>query len=170
LKPDANLIPTPSQTVGPFFQIELTTAEHRVSCVAGPQARGERVWITFRVLDGDGAPVDDAMLEVWQADSNGKYNHPDDSQPKQLDEIHESIFREVYVAVAGPLQRGFHRRGDRVDDAGAPVSLIADRALIGRQIDEGGKPRSAGRRRSRADRQARPARCRCRPRHSLARR
>jgi protocatechuate 3,4-dioxygenase alpha subunit len=85
LKPDANLIPTPSQTVGPFFQIELTTEEHSVRCVAGPQARGERVWITFRVLDGDGAPVDDAMLEVWQADSNGKYNHPDDSQPKQLD-------------------------------------------------------------------------------------
>jgi protocatechuate 3,4-dioxygenase, alpha subunit len=71
---------TPSQTVGPFFQIELTTDEHCVSCISGPQATGERVWITFRVLDGAGAPVDDAMLEIWQADSRGKYNHPDDPQ------------------------------------------------------------------------------------------
>ena len=81
-----DLIPTPSQTIGPFFGIELTTDEHCVKCVARPQAKGERVWITFRVLDGDGAGVDDAMLEIWQADANGKYNHPDDVQPKVLDE------------------------------------------------------------------------------------
>lgn len=80
-----DFVPTPSQTVGPFFKIELTTEEHCVNCVARPQAKGERVWITFRVLDGDGAPVEDAMLEIWQADSNGKYNHPDDVQPKALD-------------------------------------------------------------------------------------
>jgi protocatechuate 3,4-dioxygenase alpha subunit len=85
LNPDTNLVPTPSQTVGPFFRIELTADEHCTRCVAGPQAKGERVWITFRVLDGDGAPVNDAMLEIWQADSNGKYNHADDSQPKPLD-------------------------------------------------------------------------------------
>jgi protocatechuate 3,4-dioxygenase, alpha subunit len=82
---DTNLVPTPSQTVGPFFRIELTTDEHCVRCVASPQAKGEPVSITFRVLDGDRAPVNDAMLEIWQADSNGKYNHPDDPQPKQLD-------------------------------------------------------------------------------------
>ena len=80
-----DFVPTPSQTVGPFFKIELTTEEHCVKCVAGPQAKGERVWITFRVLDGDGVAVDDAMLEIWQADANGKYNHPDDLQPKTLD-------------------------------------------------------------------------------------
>jgi protocatechuate 3,4-dioxygenase, alpha subunit len=85
LKPDVNLVPTPSQTVGPFFRIELTTDKHCLRCVVGPQAQGERVWITFRVLDGDGAPVNDAMLEIWQADSKGKYNHPDDLQPKQPD-------------------------------------------------------------------------------------
>ncbi len=85
MKPETDLVPTPSQTVGPFFAIELTTVEHCVKCVASPQAQGKRVWITFRVLDGDGVPVDDAMLEIWQADSNGKYNHPDDVQPKKLD-------------------------------------------------------------------------------------
>jgi protocatechuate 3,4-dioxygenase, alpha subunit len=85
LKPDTEPVPTPSQTVGPFFAIELTTDEHCVKCVTGPQTQGKRVWITFRVLDGDGVPVDDAMLEIWQADSNGKYNHPEDVQPKKLD-------------------------------------------------------------------------------------
>ena len=85
MRPDTDLVPTPSQTVGPFFAIELTTENHCTKQVAGLQAKGERVWITFRVLDGDGAPVDDAMLEIWQADTNGKYNHPDDQQPKPLD-------------------------------------------------------------------------------------
>ncbi len=85
MRADNDLVPTPSQTVGPFFKIELTTDDHCVRCIAGPQARGERMWITFRVLDGDGVPLNDAMLEIWQADSNGKYNHPDDPQQKQVD-------------------------------------------------------------------------------------
>lgn len=79
-------IPTPSQTVGPFFHFELTTDGHGVRCIAGPQSKGERAWITFRVLDGDGMPLNDAMLEIWQADANGKYNHPDDTQAKILDQ------------------------------------------------------------------------------------
>jgi protocatechuate 3,4-dioxygenase, alpha subunit len=84
LRADVDLVPTPSQTVGPYFQIELTTDEHCIRCIAGAQAKDERIRITFRVLDGDGAPVNDAMLEVWQADANGKYNHPDDRQPKPV--------------------------------------------------------------------------------------
>ena len=39
---------------------------------------GERIAIEGRVLDGDGAPVPDAVLEVWQANAAGRYNHPDD--------------------------------------------------------------------------------------------
>lgn len=81
-----DLVPAPSQTVGPFFQIELTTDEHCVKSIAGPKTKGERAWITFRVLDGDGVPVDDAMLEIWQADSTGKYNHPEDPRPGTPDE------------------------------------------------------------------------------------
>lgn len=41
--------------------------------------------LACRVLDGDGAPVPDAMIEIWQADTNGKYNHPDDRQDKIVD-------------------------------------------------------------------------------------
>ena len=81
-----DLVPTPSQTVGPFFKIELTTDEHCVPRIAGLNTKGERAGITFRVLDGDGFPVNDAMLEIWQADSTGKYNHPDDRRPGTAEE------------------------------------------------------------------------------------
>ena len=61
-------VPTPSQTVGPYLRIGLT-GKRSVKCLAGPEAKGERVWLKCRVLDGDGAPVNDAMVEIWQADS-----------------------------------------------------------------------------------------------------
>jgi protocatechuate 3,4-dioxygenase, alpha subunit len=67
-----DLTPTPSQTVGPYLHLGLTD-ERSISRVAGDGAKGERVWLTFRVLDGDGAPVPDAMIELWQADSEGNY-------------------------------------------------------------------------------------------------
>ena len=77
-------VPIPSQTVGPYFHLGLTE-KHSAACIASSAANGERVWVTCRVFDGDGAPVDDAMIEVWQADSEGKYNHPDDLREKQSD-------------------------------------------------------------------------------------
>jgi protocatechuate 3,4-dioxygenase, alpha subunit len=71
-------VPTPSQTVGPFFHFSLTTDQHSFPRIAGPKAKGERVWLGCRVLDGEGAPVNDAMVEIWQADAAGTYDHPDD--------------------------------------------------------------------------------------------
>ena len=67
-----DLTPTPSQTVGPYLHLGLTDARS-ISRIAGDGAKGERVWLTFRVLDGDGAPVPDAMIELWHADSEGNY-------------------------------------------------------------------------------------------------
>jgi protocatechuate 3,4-dioxygenase alpha subunit len=46
---------------------------------------GERFTICGRVLDGDGVAVPDALLEVWQANSYGKYSHPEDTQDKPLE-------------------------------------------------------------------------------------
>ena len=82
---DIDLVPTPSQTVGPFFHFCLTTEKNCVDCIAGPQVKGERVRLTIRVVDGNGEGLPDAMIEIWQADSEGKYNHPDDWQPKKVD-------------------------------------------------------------------------------------
>jgi protocatechuate 3,4-dioxygenase alpha subunit len=48
--------------------------------VWGPAARGARDTITGRVLDGDGQPVNDAVLEIWQADADGHFAHPEDER------------------------------------------------------------------------------------------
>ncbi len=71
-------VPTPSQTAGPYLHLGLTN-KHSVAQVAAPDLRGERLRLRCRVLDMDGAPVNDAMIEIWQADQEGRYNHPDDA-------------------------------------------------------------------------------------------
>lgn len=56
-------VPTPSQTVGPFFSIGLSElCRENIEC----GAQGKRVTIRGRILDGDGEPVPDAVLEIWQ--------------------------------------------------------------------------------------------------------
>ena len=80
-----DLVPTPSQTVGPFFHFCLTNEKCCVRSIAGPKVSGERVLLTVRVLDGNGEAVPDAMIEIWQANSVGKYNHPDDGQAKAVE-------------------------------------------------------------------------------------
>ncbi|MBZ5627501.1 MAG: protocatechuate 3,4-dioxygenase subunit alpha [Acidobacteriia bacterium] len=80
-----DLIPTPSQTVGPYFHLGLTGGRS-VARVAGEATKGERIALTFRVLDGDGAPINDAMIEIWQANAAGKYRHPDDPQTAPIED------------------------------------------------------------------------------------
>jgi protocatechuate 3,4-dioxygenase alpha subunit len=79
-----DFVPTPSQTVGPYFRIGLTEKYSKPS-LAAPQAKGERVGLSVRLLDGYGVPVNDALIEIWQADASGKYNHPDDPQAQAGD-------------------------------------------------------------------------------------
>ena len=52
--------------------------------LAGPGVAGERIVIAGRVLDADGQGVPDAVLELWQADAQGRYAHPDDQQEKRM--------------------------------------------------------------------------------------
>jgi protocatechuate 3,4-dioxygenase alpha subunit len=78
------LIATPGQTVGPFFALGLDRPEWSNLSRNNPQ--GTRIVIEGRVLDGDGAPVPDAVLELWQANAAGRYDHTDDAQvEKALD-------------------------------------------------------------------------------------
>jgi protocatechuate 3,4-dioxygenase, alpha subunit len=74
---------TTSQTVGPFFKIGLQQLYR--DNLAGEGVSGQRVTIQGRVLDGDGNPVPDAILEIWQANAHGKYAHPEDAQDKPLE-------------------------------------------------------------------------------------
>ena len=72
-----------AQTVGPYLHIGLTWLN--TERIAGPGAKGERVVIQGRLLDGDGVGVADGLVEIWQANAAGKYAHPDDRQKKALD-------------------------------------------------------------------------------------
>jgi len=74
---------TPAQTVGPFYAIGLTT--RKMNVLVTDSTQGQRVRLEGRVLDGDGKPVPDAMVEIWQANAYGRYNHPEDKQEKPLD-------------------------------------------------------------------------------------
>jgi protocatechuate 3,4-dioxygenase, alpha subunit len=74
-----------SQTVGPFFHDCLLRPDARRATLATPETAGERIRIEGRVLDGDGQPVPDAMLEIWQANHHGRYQHPADTRELPLD-------------------------------------------------------------------------------------
>jgi protocatechuate 3,4-dioxygenase alpha subunit len=74
------LNPTASQTVGPYLHIGLTD-RHSVGSIAGESTMGQRILLHCRVVDSTGQPVPDAMFELWQADAEGHYSHPDDPHP-----------------------------------------------------------------------------------------
>lgn len=74
---------TPSQTVGPFYSMGLTVRP--TNSLARGNVQGERMRIEGQVFDGDGKVVPDALVEIWQANSYGRYNHPEDIQEKPLD-------------------------------------------------------------------------------------
>src|SRR2546430_8130187 len=76
---------TGSQTVGPFFSPALLREDARRNVLTGPETAGERIRIEGRVLDSDGMPVPDAMVEIWQANAHGRYNHPANQGSAPLD-------------------------------------------------------------------------------------
>src|SRR5258708_32986419 len=80
---DVSLYASGNQTVGPYLHIGLTWLVRRE--IAGPRVSGERVALQGRLLDGDGKGVSDGMIEIWQANSHGKYAHPEDKQRKPLE-------------------------------------------------------------------------------------
>jgi protocatechuate 3,4-dioxygenase alpha subunit len=79
---------TPSQTVGPYFAYGLTPEQYGypalTSIASGdlrtPEVAGQAIRIEGIVYDGEGQPVSDAMIEIWQADPQGRYRHPADKR------------------------------------------------------------------------------------------
>jgi protocatechuate 3,4-dioxygenase alpha subunit len=92
---------TPSQTVGPFFYDCLLRADAQSPTLTTPATEGTRIRIAGHVYDGDRVGIPDAMVEIWQANHYGRYNHPADTRDLPLD----------------PAFSGWGRTG--TDDAGA---------------------------------------------------
>ncbi len=76
---------TSSQTVGPFFGPALLRKDAFRNVLTQPETSGERIRIEGRVLDGEGMPVPDAMIEIWQANAHGRYNHSADQGSAHLE-------------------------------------------------------------------------------------
>src|SRR4030081_188114 len=95
---------TPSQTAGPFFKYGLTPNgqydwnDAFTNNLVTPDTSGERIRIEGRVFDGAGQPVPDCMLEIWQADAQGRFGDPKDKR-----------------ALANSALRGFGRCGTPPD-------------------------------------------------------
>ena len=99
----AALLPTPSQTVGPYFALEMPRMErHELIVPSDPDA----VWVRGTVFDGEGTPVDDAVIELWQANRAGRYAHPEDTR--------EEI----------PLENGFEGWGRCSTDEGGNYEFV----------------------------------------------
>jgi protocatechuate 3,4-dioxygenase alpha subunit len=74
---------TASQTVGPFLHIGFDPLT--IENLAPEGVAGERIVIEGRLFDGTGNPVPDGVIEVWQANSHGKYAHPEDKRDLPLE-------------------------------------------------------------------------------------
>ncbi|WP_270935075.1 protocatechuate 3,4-dioxygenase subunit alpha [Falsiroseomonas oryzae] len=85
---------TASQTAGPYVHIGLIPKQagfdifetNLGETLVTPAVQGERIRIEGRIYDGTGTPVRDALVEIWQADSFGRHNHPADRQDGPRDE------------------------------------------------------------------------------------
>ena len=117
---------TPSQTAGPYVHIGLIPqqagfaifAQNVSPVLVGPDTRGERIRIEGRVLDGTGSPCRDVLVELWQANAAGRYNHPADRQDgKALD----------------PAFRGFGRTGTDFATGLYAFETIKPGAVAGRR-------------------------------------
>jgi protocatechuate 3,4-dioxygenase beta subunit len=85
-RPLVPLAQTLSEVTGPVFEdLPVTPLEADLTRQHAGEPLGERIVVSGRVLDGDGRPVPDSLVEVWQANSAGRYVHERDQHPAPLD-------------------------------------------------------------------------------------
>ena len=87
--PKRPLVPLPqtlSETTGPVYgHDKVAPLDHDLTRQHGGEPIGERIIVSGRVLDGDGGPVADSLIEVWQPNAAGRYAHDGDQHDAPLD-------------------------------------------------------------------------------------
>lgn len=116
-------IQTGSQTIGPFFHYALPAEDERI--LVRDQTWGQRIRIEGVVYDGDGVPVTDALVEIWQADAAGFFNHPADPNHAQADPafrgfgrsdtVRGGLFSFITVKPGAVVTEGEERRAPHVN-------------------------------------------------------
>src|SRR5581483_9554161 len=136
---------TASQTAGPYVHIGLLPAiagfdifeKNFTNVLTGPHTRGERITLEGRVLDGTGTPLRDVLLEIWQANANGRYNHPADRSSGALDEDFRGWGRAGSDFDSGLITFETIKPGPTADKAGRACAPHINVWIVARGINIG---------------------------------
>jgi protocatechuate 3,4-dioxygenase alpha subunit len=117
---------SPSQTAGPYVHIGLIPHQagfdifekNFSNVLVGPDTAGERIRIEGRILDGSGSSARDILVEIWQANAAGRYNHPADRQEDKA---------------VDPAFRGWGRTGTDFETGLYTFETIKPGAVVGRK-------------------------------------
>jgi protocatechuate 3,4-dioxygenase alpha subunit len=136
---------TASQTAGPYVHIGLIPAmagfdifEKNISNVlVTPNTKGERITLEGKVVDGSGTPLRDVLLEIWQANAAGRYNHPSDRSAGALAEDFRGWGRAGSDFDSGLVTFETIKPGAIIDQAGRKCAPYANIWIVARGINIG---------------------------------
>jgi protocatechuate 3,4-dioxygenase alpha subunit len=137
---------TASQTAGPYVHIGLAPQaagfdifEHNFgSVLATRDTRGERIRVEGIVYDGSGTPLRDVLIECWQANAEGKYNHPADRQPgKSVDPSFRGWGRTCSDFETGLYTFDTIKPGSVIGRTGRPMAPHLNLWIVARGINIG---------------------------------
>jgi protocatechuate 3,4-dioxygenase alpha subunit len=136
---------TASQTAGPYVHIGLIPGmagfdifeKNFTNVLAGPTTKGERITLEGRVLDGTGTPLRDVLLEIWQANAAGRYNHPADRSPGVIDEDFRGWGRAGSDFETGLIAFETIKPGATVDKTGRKCAPHVNVWIVARGINIG---------------------------------
>jgi protocatechuate 3,4-dioxygenase alpha subunit len=136
---------TASQTAGPYVHIGLIPAmagfdifeKNFTHVLAGPNTEGERITLEGRVLDGTGTPLRDVLLEIWQANAAGRYNHPADRSHGTIDEDFRGWGRAGSDFETGLITFETVKPGATIDKTGRKCAPHVNVWIVARGINIG---------------------------------
>ncbi|WP_407179558.1 protocatechuate 3,4-dioxygenase subunit alpha [Bradyrhizobium sp. STM 3562] len=145
VQPLSYLKETASQTAGPYVHIGLMPAmagfnifeKNFTNVLLGANTKGERIALEGRVLDGSGTPLRDVLLEIWQANAAGRYNHPADRSAGALDEDFRGWGRSGSDFESGLITFETIKPGATTDKAGRRCAPHISVWIVARGINVG---------------------------------
>ncbi|UCF51516.1 MAG: protocatechuate 3,4-dioxygenase subunit alpha [Bradyrhizobium sp.] len=144
-QPLSYLKETASQTAGPYVHIGLIPAmagfdifeKNFSNILVTPSTQGERITLEGKVLDGTGTPLRDVLLEIWQANAAGRYNHPADRSAGALDDSFRGWGRAGSDFDSGLVTFDTIKPGAIIDKAGRKCAPHVNVWIVERGINIG---------------------------------
>lgn len=136
---------TASQTAGPYVHIGLISAmagfdifeKNFSNVLVTPNIEGERITLEGKVLDGAGTPLRDVLLEIWQANASGRYNHPADRSAGALEQEFRGWGRAGSDFESGLVTFETIKPGAIIDRAGRKCAPHINVWIVARGINIG---------------------------------